>query len=45
MTAAFIVAKTSMRDVPKVTIVMAVTSSFRPIRQPKILARSLQRMH
>ena len=41
LTEAILVAKTSMREVPKVTRVIAVTSSFSPIRQPRILARSL----
>ena len=41
MAAAFLVANTSIIEVPRVTMVMAVTSSFRPIKQPKILEKSL----
>ena len=41
LTEAILVANTSMREVPKVTRVIAVTSSLSPIRQPSILARSL----
>ena len=39
--AAFLVAKASIMLVPNVTMVMAVTSSLRPTRHPKILAKSL----
>ena len=42
ITEAFLVANTSIKEVPKVTKVMAVTSSFNPIKQPKILAKSLK---
>ena len=38
--AAVLLAKISGREVPRATKVMAVTSSFNPIRQPKIAARS-----
>ena len=41
LTEAILVANTSMREVPKVTRVIAVTSSLSPIRQPSIFARSL----
>ena len=39
--AAFLVAKASIMLVPKVRMVMAVTSSLRPTRHPNILAKSL----
>ena len=42
ITAAFLVANTSIKEVPKVTKVIAVTSSFNPIKHPKILAKSLK---
>ena len=38
---AFLVAKTSIMEVPKVTIVIAVTSSLNPTRHPNIFAKSL----
>ena len=37
----FLVANTSIMEVPRVRTVMAVTSSRSPIRQPNILAKSL----
>ena len=40
LTAAVLLANVSGREVPRATKVMAVTSGFRPTRQPKILARS-----
>ena len=40
--AAFLVAKASIMLVPKVRMVMAVTSSLRPTRHPNILAKSLE---
>ena len=42
ITEAFLVANTSIKEVPKVTMVMAVTSSFKPIKHPNIFAKSLQ---
>ena len=39
--AAILLANRSIWDVPKVTRVMAVISSFIPTRQPNILAKSL----
>ena len=41
-TEAILVAKTSIIEVPKVTMVIAVTSSRSPIKQPRILAKSLK---
>ena len=41
-TEAILVANTSIRDVPKVTRVIAVTSSRNPTKQPRILAKSLK---
>ena len=41
-TEAILVAKTSIRDVPKVTRVIAVTSSRNPTKHPRILAKSLK---
>ena len=37
----FLVANTSIMEVPRVRTVMAVTSSLSPMRQPNILAKSL----
>ena len=41
LTEAILVANTSIREVPKVTRVIAVTSSRTPSKQPRILAKSL----
>ena len=43
LTAAVLLAKVSGREVPRATKVMAVTGSSRPMRQPKMEARSPMR--